>query len=358
MEDSMLQPTLKYLLAGVVLLACAGCLNIGPRTIARDRFDYTAAISDSWKDQMLLNLVKLRYADAPIFLDIASITNQYEFQQEVNLSASWKSGLLGNEQGAGARGRYSDRPTITYTPLMGDKFKQIMMLAIPPESILNMVQSGWEVEFVYRMCVGAVNGIYNRSGRRIAGRKTADTKFYTLLENLSQIQGSGALGVRVKSHEGGGKTVLYFHSKTHDAINDEIQKVKELLGLNPKAREFVLASGAIAENDTEISVLTRTMLEILVELSTLITVPSEHVEENRAYKQAEAWEGINPLLVVKSQKNKPDDDFVSVRYRDYWFWIDDRDLYSKRTFSFLMFLFSLAETGSAEMAPILTIPAG
>ena len=43
-------------------------------------------------------------------------------------------------------------------------------------------------------------------------------------------------------------------------------------------------------------------------------------------------------------------------YRGYWFWIDDRDMASKRLFSFLMFLFTLVETGGKETAPVLTIP--
>ena len=33
-----------------------GSASIGPGTRARDRFDYTTAISDSWKAQMLLNV--------------------------------------------------------------------------------------------------------------------------------------------------------------------------------------------------------------------------------------------------------------------------------------------------------------
>ncbi len=34
-------------------LGLSSCASIGPGTIARDRFDYIAAISDSWKSQKL-----------------------------------------------------------------------------------------------------------------------------------------------------------------------------------------------------------------------------------------------------------------------------------------------------------------
>ena len=63
----------------LILAGLNGCASIGPGTMARDRFDYTTAISDSWKAQMLLNVVKLRYADAPVFLDVASVISQYGF---------------------------------------------------------------------------------------------------------------------------------------------------------------------------------------------------------------------------------------------------------------------------------------
>ena len=48
--------------------------------VARNRFDYTTAVADSWKRQMLLNLVKIRYGDTPVFLDVASIISQYELE--------------------------------------------------------------------------------------------------------------------------------------------------------------------------------------------------------------------------------------------------------------------------------------
>jgi hypothetical protein len=40
----------------------------------------------------------------------------------------------------------------------------------------------------------------------------------------------------------------------------------------------------------------------------------------------------------------------------YWFSIDDHDMGSKRLFSFLMFVFTLVETGVKDGVPVLTIP--
>ena len=71
-----------------VLLFSAGCSSIGTGTITSDRFDYNAAISDSWKDQMLINLVKIRYGDSPVFLDIASVISQYSVEGELRLMTS------------------------------------------------------------------------------------------------------------------------------------------------------------------------------------------------------------------------------------------------------------------------------
>ena len=66
--------TILVALCGIFL---AGCASFGPAAVAQDRFEYTDAISESWKRQMLLNIVKLRYRDAPIFLDVSSVINQY-----------------------------------------------------------------------------------------------------------------------------------------------------------------------------------------------------------------------------------------------------------------------------------------
>ena len=64
-------------------LLLPGC-GIGPPMLERDRLDYQTALSESWKRQMLMNLVRTRYADAPVFLEATSIINQYSAEAEVS----------------------------------------------------------------------------------------------------------------------------------------------------------------------------------------------------------------------------------------------------------------------------------
>ena len=153
-------------LTGFVLLYLTGCASIGPGTVPRDRFDYITAISDSWKSQMLFNLVKLRYGDAPVFLDVASVINQYLVEGTVGYSGNWAQNAqlpwpytaLHNLLGTG---RYAERPTITYSPLSGEKFARSLMTPIPPAAILSFLQGGQPVDLVLRLAVHSINGIHS-----------------------------------------------------------------------------------------------------------------------------------------------------------------------------------------------------
>ena len=75
----------------VSLLAVVGCKHLGPKTVAVDRFDYGTAIADAWKQQTLLNIVKLRYMDLPVFMDVASVVSGYSLQTGISVSGTLSS---------------------------------------------------------------------------------------------------------------------------------------------------------------------------------------------------------------------------------------------------------------------------
>ena len=144
-----------------------------------------------------------------------------------------------------------------------------------------------------------------------------------------------------------------------DSIAD-IVEFRQLLRLNPEAREFRLVFGPAAASDREIAVQTRSMLEIMGEVAAQADIPEADVAEGRAtqgfLEKIGDQRNIRFMHIHSSAKKSPDA-FFPISYRDRWFWIDDRDLKTKRNFLFLMLLFALADTGEKASLPVVTIPA-
>jgi hypothetical protein len=346
---------MKKATSAILLLAgLSGCASIGPATIARDRFDYITAISDSGKSQMLLNLVRLRYGDAPVFLDMSSVINQYTVEGSLGFVAGSSSSGTG-------QATYTDRPTITYLPVSGDKFARGLVTPIPPSIILNLIQAGYPVDVVLRLCVHAVNGIHTRYGGS-ARQRPADPEFYPLVEKLQKIQHAGEIGMRIQKTADQDTSIVVFKKRVSPALEEDVAEVRRILGLDPEAQEFNVVYGSVAANDREIALLTRPMIEILIDLSSYIEVPATGLAEGRTFPSP-APEMVNgepviPLIRILSSTQRPEDFFTAVPYRQDWYWIDDKDFPSKRLFSFVMFLFWFLETETKQGVPLITLPAG
>jgi hypothetical protein len=344
------------------VLTVLGCASIGPRTVIHDRFDYTGALADSWKQQMLINMVKIRYGDTPVFLDVASIISGYTLETGINVYGEYASPGRGDTfAGLNARGTFTDRPTITYMPLSGEKFARSLMKPLPLPAILSMIQAGYPIDLVLRLCVHSVNDIRNRYGGS-ARTRAADPEFYPLLEHLRKIQDSGAVGLRLQKTKEMEGVLMSFRRNVDPSMKEESLWVRKTLGLHPAKDEFKIVYGSIAKDDKEIAILSRSMLEIIIDLASYIEVPAVHVEEKQVNPTMpeKTIQGVPvpPLIKIHSSTDKPKDAFIAVSYQNYWFWIDKRDLRSKSFFSFLMMIFSLTETGGKEGAPIITVPAG
>jgi hypothetical protein len=312
---------------------------------------------------MLLNLLKVRYGEAPVFMDVASVIGSYSL--EGSLTGTGSYAIPGTNYRSGdqiaaveAKGTYTDKPTITYQPLAGEKFARSLMAPIPVSGILLLLQSGYPADLVLRACVNTINGLQNAYGG--FNPRSGSPKFRELLTALRQAQEAGVSGFRLSTTKRGQGIVMYIRQTRAQTTSTAGRTIRRLLGLNPAKREFSVVAGPFAENDSEIAISTRSILQVLIDFGSYVDVSSADVMEQRVYspQRTKEQEQMFPALVTVHQGySPPSESFVAIQYRDQWFWIDDRDPQSKVIFSFLQLLFSLTETPQAQSAPVVTIPA-
>jgi hypothetical protein len=339
-----------------------GCASIGPRSVAVDRFDYGSAIATSWKEQTLLNIVKLRYVDLPVFVDVASVVAGYSLQTGVSVGGvvSSSGAVQGNYGSLGGQAVYTDRPTITYVPLTGEKFLRGLITPIDPKNIFFMLQSGYAADFILGLTVESLNGVRNSSTARGTVRE-ADPDFVQALRLMRDVQAEGAMGMRVEEEKGKGATGIVFFQRDNVApeLAAKSVEIRRLLKLPTDQQRFTLTYSPMRGGDHEFSVNSRSMLQIMGALAAYVSVPDDHVKDGSAtpaFSSASA-ESLQQRARIHSGLEKPENVFTAVRYRGYWYWVDESDWQTKRALTAVMFFFTLADTGSSDKLPLITIPA-
>ncbi len=347
-------------LAAVMMIA--GCAHLGPKTITVDRFDYSTAIADSWKQQTLLNIVKLRYMDLPVFVDVASIVSGYSLQTGVSVGGtnSTKGAIQGNFASIGGQAIYTDRPTITYVPLTGEKFLSGLLTPIDPKKIFFMLQSGYAADFILGLTVESLNGVRNRSAAAGVMRE-ADPDFLRALQLMREVQAAGAVGMRVEEDKTKGSTAVMFFRRDDvpAGIVEKQAELRRLLKMPAEPQKFTLIYSPVRGAENELAVNSRSMLQIMGAFASYLDVPEEHLMDHSAlpaFENSVSAEGQSSVR-IHSGKDKPASAFAAVQYRNHWFWIEDGDFQTKRALTAVMFFFTLAETGGNEKLPLITIPA-
>jgi hypothetical protein len=307
-----------------------------------------------------LNIVKVRYLDPPVFVDVGNVIASYTLAQTGTVGGTIVPNG-GSNATLGASVGLSNSPTITYTPLTGSAYIKGLVTPLSSELLFTAIQNGLPADSVLLSSFVSINGLRNQSVG-LQGITPADPDFHRVRTLMREIQVSGAVRIYVKENPNKEETrILTFPTKNvPPEIQADTAELRRLLHLHPDATEFQLTSAPVPSSDTEIAVVTRSIIEIMKIMAVQVAVPTEDVSRHRAVPGFETGHdvpGVVPSIRIRSSKQKPGEAFITVHYRNSWFRIDDDDLASKSAFAQLMELFTMIDTGPRPNAPVVTIPA-
>ena len=347
-------------------LLLAGCLGMqaGPKAVSTARFDYSEAVNVSWRQQLVLNLVRLRYRDSLMFLDLNSIVAQYSLDRSAGAGAGVKLIDGGANEGSAAlsiSGTISEKPVFTFVPLQGEAFTQRFLSPFDPATLVLLSGSGWSIERLLLSCVQEMNGIRNAVP---AGGPTPDyvpeyETFHRAAFLLRKLQVAGLLVVEADQE---GKVFITIRRSPDGSFSAENDEVRRILTLQEDREAYPTRHARGARTPLEIASVGRSLVGTMYFLSQGVEAPEEDERKGRVTVTRTAagerfdWSRIvGPLLRIRSSEKTPADAYVAVPYRGHWFWVADDDLNSKTTLSLLGMLVSLKSGNQTGASPLLTV---
>jgi hypothetical protein len=408
------------ILAGA--LAAGGC-SFGPYTLERSHGRYNEAVRLVDEEQLLRNLVHMRYNEIPLNLNVSSIAAQYELSGGAEARPFFLApnpagsrfhtftSVLPDVNVAGA-----NRPTLTLIPADNGAATEKFLTPITVETLILLQQSSWPVATVLRLWVNRINGVPNAA---LASGPQQDRipdfgRFRRVVELLQSVQDLGLGAVHPEEHvvEVGGplprsavgasaaveaaKNGLEYRLRADGTSWSLVRKERRLvLEVNPLAlghpileemagllnlepgqpRYEILVTPAIVLDPLQapgppsnaVQVSLRSTLQVYFYLANGVEVPGEHLAaglvrppagpDGRPFDGRAVTQGLFTVHACRGHK-PPSSAFVAVKYRDYWYYIDDRDPQSKATFALVLSLSRLDFARQQPGGPFLTLPIG
>ncbi len=381
-----------YILASCMLLLFVSGCSAGPQMLQGVYLNYNDRVRATADEELLLNIVRLRYLDTIEFLAINSISAQASYNVSLGAELTIKdsdSTLVIPEL------NYSDRPTFSFSPQRGTQFAKRLVEPIKIDTLAYLAASDWPIKILMQLLVKEINGVVNESHGDIAS-------FYKIADTLGDLQKKHKLLIAFTENQ---KPISAPIEKSLLKASDLISAAKagytfipdedglylRLSQPNPQPIMFlrttapegrhILKQLRVTKTDDEpielragskrqlhsssynnIYLRTRSVLGAIVYLTQGVTPPQSHIDRNLTFS---TWpfpgpdnDNINQVFNVQASPSRPQAS-LAVQYRGYWFYIDETDLTSKSTFLVLSEIYRLSLVGSdRSQAPLLTLPLG
>jgi len=409
----------RNLATTLVLLLSAGCAAFGPSALETSRLQYNEVVKKTTEEQLLLNIVRLRYTDTPSSLAVSVIAAQFEVAKSFQLTpffvasgaevAKTWAAILPQLGITGA-----DRPTFSLTPLDDQEFTRKLFTPLPLDGIIYLAKTTWPIGTVFRLYLENLNWVPNAqtaSGptpkvspvyreflQGVRGLQSLQERGQVVfaVEERAEVQGSplpaGSVtardiveaaksGYEYRLDDAGTWTLV---KKTTQPVLLVDPQAAESPDMRDVARAFRLKSGLTRfpitqetfspfpatypkEGVSGLDLETRSLLQALYFVSHGIDVPAEHAAAGLVTVTRDPggapfdWRLVTDgLFRVHSVKGdtRPPNAHVAIPYKGHWFYIDETDQDTKSTFSLLIELSRLELAGKAGPGPVLTLPVG
>jgi len=284
------------------------------------------------------------------------VVSGYSLETGVSLDGQFSPESLRGDTfaAAGVSGRYTDRPTISYSPMKGEKFARSLVAPAPLDSLMFVLQGGVPADFMLLLTLHAFEGHHNADTQGKEFRPP-DPQFLKKVQLVGELQRSKAIETEVIKHGESVEIWLRFHSpeSSTSVPAEQIAELKALLGIPAELDRVKVVFGMKAPEPGVIGMRTRSLMHIMRTLGAGVQIPKEHLGDGSARPVETSQLPFG--FTVHSGKEKPDAAFVSVPCEGMWFWIDRCDLASKTTLSAVTIMFNFLEAGGDKVSPVLTI---
>jgi hypothetical protein len=396
----------------MVIMACQGCA-FGPRVLHHTRLPYNAALKDTTEEQLLLNIVRLRYLDNYASVAITNIADQKELAAGAQLIPFFTPGGPGEFKFVGLpqlQASGASRPTLSFAALDDQEFTRRLFTPAGLDVVAPLIQSTCPISTQFRLQLDSLNRVPNA---RLASGPTPKeppvfAQFLTGIQALQRLEDrhlvmpitedrdekvtdavaaenstAAALeaaksGLEYRKDEKGQWTLVrkrtVYCLRFGDVDDDaDFLIFCQAFHLDPKLRKLDLTAGALdpflarmpKEGLGILDLDIRSLLQMYFFVAHGVHVPPEHVmagivpmtvgHDGMSFDWDAVLQGLFRVCWAKGNK-PPCHAHVAVCYKGYWFYIDDRDQETKTTFTFLLELSRLELGTKKAPGPTFTLP--
>jgi hypothetical protein len=382
-----------------ILVAIGGC-SFGPKVLERTHGQYNESIRQVEQEELLRNIIHLRYLEPTVRLNVLSIAAQYELSGQAEAQPFFTAQATGTNAFRSFTMVLPDillstanRPTITLDPAdTSDRVRQFLT-PIDADALALLAETRWPVALILRLWVGSLNGVPNAPAENVLHgvppeddarfrwvtelvQDAVDHGLLTIYPEDRDVEVGGPLppqaitaaaeveaaraGLRFRRQLDGTYVLvgqerrLVLEVRPGAAASPVVAELTSLLNLVPgQPRYDIILDGPQIPDParfpgpplTSIRAVPRSTAGVWLYLANGVEVPAEHVTAGLVQVTSgsdgiarEDRETTRGVFAVHvcEGRKPPPEAYVAIEYRDHWYYIDDRDLASKATFLLLL----------------------